>query len=343
MTVFSQPLHGLCRVLDRVRVPAIRLLGRPGRVLVRRRELRVAVFGSVVILTSLAGAVFWPLWLLALGPVILGVPHVLSDVRYLVMGPGHHRRMRFWLPVGGPLVAAGCGFHPVECGLVAVAAAAVLSRGAWGRKALVLLAAGAVGAAAWHAGFMAQIIFAHVHNLVALVLWWFWRPRTHASAGVVPALFFLAVLALGSGWLRPVEGAWSWFPGSGLDFTSHASVLAPGVPAGAAVRLVVLFAFAQSVHYGIWLRLIPEDNRPRETPRPFGATLRAMEADVGPVVFALAVLLAVGIGAWALTDLAAARIGYLRMALFHGYLELVAGTLLFLEGRPASATGTHAA
>jgi len=339
MPAYSAPLYTACRLLDRLRVPVLRLLGRPGKLLVRQRKLRVAAFGCTVILTALLGSVFLPLWLLALGPVILGTPHVLSDVRYLVMRPGFHRRALFWIPVGAPLLAAGCGFYPMECGLAAVAAAALLSNGAWSRRLPVVALTGIAGFTAWKAGFISQIVFAHLHNLIALLLWWFWRPRPHWSAGLVPVFFAAAVILLGTGAIFPLEGAWSWFP-ERMDFTSHAAVLAPGLTGDWAVRLVVLFAFAQAVHYGIWLRLIPEDDRPRETPRPFTATLRAMEEDVGRPVLYGAVMIAAGIGIWAILDLAAARIGYLRMALFHGYLELIAGALLFIEGHHSTRSAT---
>jgi hypothetical protein len=329
----------VCRVLDRLRAGFLRLLGPVARKLVRRRDLRVAVFGCMVIATALAGSVLLPLWLLALGPVILGTPHVLSDVRYLVIRPGYHRRALFWLPVGIPLVVAGCGYYPMEFGLSAVAAAAVLSGGSSWRKAVALAVTGVILTASVRAGDMSQIVFAHVHNFVALALWWFWRPRTHWSAGLIPLLFGVAVVALAAGWMTPLGGAWSWFPG-GMSMESHAEVLAPGLSVEAAGRLVVLYAFAQAVHYGIWLRLIPEDDRPRETPRTFAATFRALEVDVGRVVLWGTIIVATGVAVWAVLDLAAARIGYLRMALFHGYLELIACALLFVEGRKPLAPAT---
>jgi hypothetical protein len=46
--------------------------------------------------------------------------------------------------------------------------------------------------------------------------------------------------------------------------------------------------------------------------------------------------LAVFIAAWGLKDLASARWGYLRLAAFHGYLELAAAAYFFTERkRPA--------
>ena len=334
-----QPVSSLCRVLDRIRTGFLRLLGPVGRKLVRRRDLRVAAFGCTVVVTALAGSVWLPLWMLALGPVILGTPHVLSDVRYLVMRPGYHRRTLFWVPVGVPLLIAGCDFYPMEFGLASVAAAAVLCGGSGGRKAAALAVTAVLAVVCVWAGEMSRIVFAHVHNFIALALWWFWRPRMHWSAMLIPLFFAAAVIALMMGWLAPSPGAGSWFPG-GMSMESHAEVLAPGLSLEMAGRLVVLFAFAQAVHYGIWLRLIPEDDRPRETPRTFAATFRALEADVGRMMLWGTIIVATGVAVWAVLDLAAARIGYLRMALFHGYLELIACALLFVEGRKSVAAAS---
>ena len=92
-----------------------------------------------------------------------------------------------------------------------------------------------------------------------------------------------------------------------------------------------MFAFAQAVHYGVWLRLIPEDDRKQATPRPFIATFRALRQDMGGVVLLVATLLATGLAAWAVFDLAEARMSYLRLALFHGYLELAACAILYIQ------------
>ena len=98
------------------------------------------------------------------------------------------------------------------------------------------------------------------------------------------------------------------------------------------VGLVLLFAFAQAVHYGIWLRLIPEEDRPQPSPRTFSASARALHRDMGtPMLFGATVLI-LGFAFWALLDLAHARISYLRLALFHGHLELAGLAFLFVEG-----------
>jgi hypothetical protein len=83
----------------------------------------------------------------------------------------------------------------------------------------------------------------------------------------------------------------------------------------------------------MWLRLVPEDARPRPAPRPFRETWRALERDFGKPLLFVFLALTLFIAAWGLVDLAAARVGYLRLAAFHGYLELGAAALFLVEKR----------
>lgn len=79
-----------------------------------------------------------PFWLLALGPIVWGVPHVVADIRYLIIRPGLHRRKVLWFAVGIPLLVAGCGFFPVYCGLIAVVMMALFSSGDDWKKWVVI-------------------------------------------------------------------------------------------------------------------------------------------------------------------------------------------------------------
>jgi hypothetical protein len=337
MNRHSPSLSGLSATilmpLDKLRCFCLKALGAPAKLLVRRRDLRVIVAGCGIVCSSLAATVISPFWLLALGPVLLGTPHLVADLRYLVFRPRLHERRWLWVPVGGPLLLAGLGFHSLASGLVACAAMGLLAHGPVVRKIFALGAIASLMLGAWAVGQSASLIFSHLHNFIAVMLWWCWRPRADWRSLGVP-LFFLAVSVL---ILLGVIGPWAtgfaWQPG-GLGASYHISFLAPGVDQPWALRLVLLFAFAQSVHYGIWLRLIPEDDRPQATPRTFAASARALRSDLGMPLLAVSVAVALGIALWAVFDLATARENYLRMALFHGHLELIAATWLFIE-RPA--------
>jgi hypothetical protein len=218
--------------------------------------------------------------------------------------------------------------------LAAVGAAAVARAAPLRRLGAALVALGLVRLSAYF-GMYADLAFVYGHNVVAVWLWWAWR-RRRTRWHWLP----LSMIGVGSGvlllgvfdpWLS--GGALGWSP-QGLDLTYHLSLLAPGVGQPWGMRLVLLFAFLQAVHYGVWLRLMPEEDRQRETPRTFAASWRALREDLGGPLLWGSLLVAVGIGAWALVALAEAREGYLRLALFHGYLELAVVTTFALEGRP---------
>ena len=122
----------------------------------------------------------------------------------------------------------------------------------------------------------------------------------------MPVLFVLGSLALMLGWLIPKTSA-VWLAPASLPASSYLETMSGGLANPWGMRLVLLFAFAQAVHYGVWLRLIPEDNRKQATPRPFVTTFRALEKDMGGTILLVAGLLAGGLAAWAVFDLAAAR------------------------------------
>jgi hypothetical protein len=110
--------------------------------------------------------------------------------------------------------------------------------------------------------------------------------------------------------------------------------LAPGLSEPLASRVLLSFCFAQGVHYVIWLRLVPEDDRVRVSPRTFRASHRALVRELGTPLLSIAAAVALGFAAWAVIDLHAARDGYLALAGFHVVLELAAAALIFIEGRP---------
>ncbi len=331
MSAAHRSVESLFRPLDAVRRAALKTLGPVARPFIRNRSLRVAAFGCTVVALSLLTTIAAPFWLLALGPILWGIPHLVSDLRYLVFRPGLHRQKRLWGPVGIPLVIAGTGFFPMYFGLLAALAAALLATGTAARKCLATLGLASLFAAVVAAGNLAQLVFAHLHNFIAVLLWWLWRPRVGWLTATVPLLFLGCSILLFTGLVAPPEISLGWAPAA-LPFEGHAAAMAPGLESPWALRLVLLFAFAQAVHYGVWLRLIPEDDRPQKSPRTFAASFRALRVDMGGTILTVAALFAAGVAVWAVVDLARARNGYLRLALFHGYLELAAAAMLFVSG-----------
>ena len=323
--------------LDRARGVVLSFGARAARPLLRDRGLRVLVLASLSVVLAFAGAWLFPLAVLALGPVLLGVPHLLSDVRYLVARPGLHRRAAFWALVVLPL---GVVYSRPEVwvGLLCAIGAALIARTTAWRKVIAVVVLGAL--AAWvhgHRG-VAEIWMAHAHNIVALVMWTlFFRARSAGSPvgrrrhlGVALLFALLGTLLF----VMPLRQTAESFAGLTLDVQLRS--LSPVVDPQLSLRFVLFFAFAQSVHYAVWLRAVPEEARNRAGIRSFASTARALQKDVGPWLLAAFALVFVGIAAWALSDLVAARTGYLRLAIAHAYLEIAVATLFILERRSTS-------
>ena len=320
--------------LDRARVAAYRAAAPLVSRVVGDRERRVALIGALVVVSALAATATAPLALLAWGPILLGVPHLLADVRYLVVRPALHRRLPLMIGVAAPLLLVSI-FPTVQVGLAAVIGAIVFARAKGTRKAVGLVACALAFVVARGAGAWAELAFAHLHNLVALALWWAWRPRRRSLHATVPLLFAAATLAIFSGATDPILRALSPYThalSGSLDVNALAAGIAPGGTLGA-FHVLLFFVFAQSVHYGVWLRLVPEEDRARPTPRSFSQSYRALAAEFPPLALVLVALFAIGLAAYGAVDVTRARAGYLRLALFHGHMELALFALAWVEQR----------
>jgi len=320
---------------DALRTRLYRLVAPWAGPLFADRDRRVAWIGVGSVGLSFLLTLTVPLWTLALGPVLLGVPHLVSDMRYLVVRPGLLQRGGFALLCGVPVLATCFGAGP-EVGLLAMVPAILGANGPAWRKGLLLTVWAALTAFAVGSPLGIRLALLHGHNVMAVALWWWaWR-RTHARAWGVPLLATVGTVALLLGVAEPVLtalGTWT-APATGTTFEAFVWTLSPleGQPVLSA-RLVLVFAFLQSVHYSVWLRLIPEDDRPRAAPRSWRATWRALVEDFGAPPLALMLLLALSVavhGAWDLTE---ARLSYLQLAMFHGFLELAVAALWLVKGR----------
>jgi hypothetical protein len=328
----APPIEGLLAPLDHLRATLLRFVAPRARSVVVERERRVAVVGSLLMITALLSTSALPMGFLALGPLVWGVPHIVSDLRYLVARPGYHRRGWVLVAMMGGIVAAGVGYG-VRGGLAGAAGALVVARATRTRRAIGLAVVLALFALAVWAGPMADLVFAHGHNLVGVMIWWAWRPRGTRLHWITLALFVGGCALILAGALAPLATFTGGFdaPWTKLTPESLAWGLSPWPWGVMSMRLLVLYAFAQSVHYVVWLRLVPEDDRERATPRSFAQSYRALSADVGAIVIWAALFAALGFAVWAAFNVGQARNGYIQTAFFHGYLELAAATLLWAE------------
>jgi hypothetical protein len=339
----APPLTGLLALLDALRARLLLWLAPHARSLFVVRDRRVALFGSALLIVAFLGASVAPLWIVALGPILWGVPHVVSDLRYLIARPGYGRRPSILLCIGGGILAASLGAG-VRGALGAAIVAILVARGTARRRALGVLFVSALFAAAQWAGRLSDLAFVHLHNAVGVALFWAWRPRTTRLHWLPLALFAAFVTLLFAGAAEPILARTHGLsaPFTGLSVRGLAESLSPTTEGAWTARFLVVYAFAQSAHYIVWLRLIPEEDRPSPTPRSFAQSYRALRADIGALILWIALGSAVALAIWAAKDLGAARNGYIYIASFHGYLEIIAAAALFAEAGRRKAREGHA-
>lgn len=326
--------YGVLAPFDHVRAQFFRYAGPALSPLLRDRHARIRVVSVLAVGLAFAGAVFAPLVMLAAGPLLLGVPHLLADLRYLVVRQQLHKRTVLAVSVG-PLLGAQWLFPSTSLGLVSVAVAAACARASLMARAATVLASLCLAGLAYPYAAAAALLFAHGHNLVALVLWVAWARgrRGHVAPGVFA--FALGAFAILSGFAETrLLSAHAVLPlASALDVDTLARGLVPRDMPQYSLRLLLLFAFAQSVHYAVWTRLLPEEDRLRNGPRSYRASYSALVRDLGALTVLVCFALSAYFALRGLTAPAAARTDYLRFALFHGPLELSVLVLFALERR----------
>lgn len=266
---------------------------------------------------SVAAVLVMPAAVLLAGPLFFGVPHVVAELRVLAQRvPISRLALSVIL---APLVLLILLRLGAEFGLDRPAAADVVL----GCAAMLLATAARAGDPATRAGRMligvgisafalydtrlTTLLLAHLHNLVAIVLLVAWsgsirRVRTAAAllAGTAMAIALLCIAAT---------------PTDAPQFvTDLRESLAPDLPVGLGHRLVLVYAFAQLLHYVIWLVWMPQINAgdTRRKPRTSDGFVAAM------VVAAVGMPMLAVIG-----NPIALREQYLALSSFHGWLELV--------------------
>jgi len=337
--------------LDRARtalfVRALRIA--PLRAVLVEKRRRVPALLLLHASAAFGLSVFSPTLLLVIGPLLLGVPHLLADLRYLVLRQRLGARARAWL-VGGSLLLLGLRLADLagspallrfELPLAALWVAGGAALGAprltdW-RAWTIGGVACALAAVGWVTPGAVRIAMAHAHNVIAIAVWAFVFCQARRRALVVMAVLAAATLLLV---LSPL--AWFGFKhGLAQSFGLHvfmaADQLAPfarGAPL--ALGIVTSFAFLQSVHYAVWLHAIPQETTRGEGSLSFRMSLRALLRDFGPWGAALAALLVVVVPLGGLVAPLRTQSIYLSLATFHGYLELSALAFWWQGRRPCS-------
>jgi len=348
------------RPLDELRRLALRALWMDwplARALAARRSVRVPALLTVHALAALALSVLAPSFLLAVGPLVFGVPHLASDVRHLLV---RRDGSRWWLWASAGFALALIALRalaeagvrrvplPFEHALAAAwvllgAAGGAAARGAGladttGRRradvraGVVLAFAGALAAFAIAAPQTFRMLLLHGHNLVAIGIWLVVFRRRWRSIWLPVAIVLVGAAALAGGAavaMTVQRGVLSVF---GLHVFAAADWLAPGVSDARALAITTSFAFLQSIHYAVWLIAIPAADRPGDGGRAWRTAWRDLCRDLRPAGVWLVVGLALLVAVAGAVTMEPTRRLFLSLATFHGWLELAVVAYLLARG-----------
>lgn len=278
---------------------------------------------------ALIFSLFFPLHALLYGVLFLGVPHVLSDVRYLVCRPRLFKRPILMWPLcilllpailrygfGWALIAALVPFFlgsgPLVKRIIGVALYSPLIFLAFKYNTLFLLA------------------FVFLHNIIGVIIWLVWNNRPAAQT-----LPFLMILVVGSFFIffGPLDVFISPFALRqlfGMNILELGSSLAPFASLDALPRWVVFAAFLQTLHYIVWLVLIPKASEPLAT---LTQKRTSLVQDCGWLLIILVIAAGAALAIYGAIKPWDARILYLLAASFHGYIEIFFLNLVLMEGR----------
>lgn len=289
-------------------------------------RLSPTAFLAVGASATLALSVAAPLPVTVLGLAGLGTVHLVLEINYVLSRFGGLVRRNAWQAIAVVLTLialartlaglGGPGREYARLGEI-IAAFVVAGIAAWlaGRRwrlpilgSLGLLAAGSLSYPAFYFALLT-----HAHNLVPMLFLWEWSKRASFRAASLIWFVGIPVLILAGtfdAWTTVFEGSLgSWL---GPSWTVVAASGFPGASGIWSVRLLVMFAFMQSLHYVVWIGFFP----------CYGPRVR-------PRVWLLAMVLGVVVGALFVSGFALGRSIYSVVAGYHVYLELPVLLLLW--------------
>jgi hypothetical protein len=355
----SQPaaLEDVVRPLDSARRALLRttwrvpLLGRA----MRSVDTRLPLLATMSVASAFLVTCFAPGLLFVLGPALLGVPHVASDVRYLVL---RQPRLAGWtatialgiaalillrvaemlapraLPFALVEVATGCTWVGMAAWMGARAHSA---RPRWWRAGLVTLLVTALATSAIAHPEQARALLAYGHNLVAPLIWVVLFRGRKMRALLPITLIGVGACLLLLGVSRPfLRFDDPWVAALARDARIAAPTLAPA----SALAIGVSYVFLQAVHYSIWLAWIPQERIRENATLTFRMSVRSAKRDFGPWGMGLVLGASLVMIAGSFVAPHRCRHLYLSVATFHVYLELACLAFLWMRHSPASAVAS---
>ena len=366
----EQALLGL---IDKVEMARIGLLRRTlatelARKVFRDRALRLLFLFSLAVIFYLPLSLYFPLWILAVGPLIWGLPHILSSFRFqhytfakFKKSRGNAQTTLFFMSLvwGGlslfriytDVFQQLSDWEVLHPGIVETAVSGFILVGLcylyqnnFLKTVLAALLLVPFTLLLWRLPLMVSGVLILAHNFIAFV-YWIAATRSRRDrfiAILATCIFALIHFLMFAKFFDPLinlfPGAnflnWSSFS---IDDLGH-SIFPWSQDPSLWYRSVCLYAFGQSLHYFVWLKAIPDVHAPSEVPTNFKTAWNFLKRD-SSVSFAMiaGVLSLAPVFIWVFVNYDWAHRFYFALASSHGFIEIAGLGLLLVSSKKSEA------
>ncbi|MGZ3690095.1 MAG: hypothetical protein ACXVAX_01240 [Pseudobdellovibrio sp.] len=329
------------------------------------RPGRVFVLFLLAVIFYLATSLFFPLWVLLIGPIVWGVPHLIASLRYSTHNLNLTRDRRvtvqkihlvLWLSVflyrffvdiieypvflsQHPLLFEGLALSAASALQIYLLKKSFSSEEFFKRELLKsffsVLFSGFVVAMIYLYPIQTALTALIGHNYLPL-FFWYKSCATKKDLRIFAAsafLFILASCAIYFGWLTGLYHRLA--PQGHITFLNwdYSDIIKPYVTEEFDYefwyRIVSLYAFSQALHYFMWLKAIPENFQKQAHPPSFRSSFSMLQNEFGAgAIGVLLIFCLIGISLWAIFEFQSARLFYFSLASYHGFMELSAVAFL---------------
>lgn len=317
------------------------------------RSARVMILFLMALVFYFVASSFFPLWVLLIGPVLWGIPHIISSIRYSNLSFNEKFRsqlLRFqffaWSMVFIYRILIDV-FHqnlfwatqPLLFEAVTLLISFIYQYYIY-RCQNMKVSFKFILSAVLFSIFVTMTYFYPIqtalvaligHNYLPLIAW-YKSCQNKSDIKVFAVSAFLYILFSVFIMTGTFDGFYTLFSPSGhISFLNwdYSEVIGPFINGDMDYKfwfhIVVLYAFSQAIHYFIWMKAIPENYQQQEYPPSFNWSFNRLVNDFGSSsIFALLAISSIGLLMWLFLEFQTARLVYFSIASYHGFMEISA-------------------
>lgn len=324
------------------------------------RSYRILTLAFLALSIYLAASLFFPMWVLLIGPILWGVPHIVASFRYNFQIAGDfslrknliYLQSALWLCVFAyrisidvynislPLANAPLLFECI-CLVISFLVQIYLTK-KWTLNLIIFNNLFAILILSTYLFPIQTGLFLLIgHNYIPLYAWYkSCSDKNDLRIFSVVTVAYIAIsVCIFAGSFDFLYSHFS--PQGSIKFLNwnYADIAKTFGASNADYKfwfhIVSLYAFSQAMHYFMWLKAIPENYQPQQYPPSFRWTFNRFANEFGSssIILMLSII-TVGLLYWFFLEFQTARLVYFSIASYHGFMEFSA--LPFLKSNRKS-------